>query len=101
MDAPTWAENYNNLVKGIEEHLEAIERERTQIKTKLDRLLSMEMQDRPLTVAQVAERLGVSEGTVFRLMRRREMPAVRVGKRTVIYEFHLNAYIRSNMEKGA
>lgn len=40
-------------------------------------------QEKPLTINQVAERLQISRMTVCRLIHRGELPAFRVGKRSV------------------
>ena len=40
-------------------------------------------QEKPLTINQVAERLQISRMTVCRLINRGELPAFRVGKRSV------------------
>ncbi len=51
--------------------------------------------DACLGVRQVAERLGVSEKTVRRLIHNSELPAVRIHRRVFVLETDLAAYISS------
>lgn len=46
-----------------------------------------------MTTRNVAERLGVSYQTVIKLLRRREIGYLRIGKRYVITEADLNAFL--------
>lgn len=51
------------------------------------------MSETLLTAAEVAEQLRVSKMTVYRLVRRGELPAVRVGRNYRIRERELRAYL--------
>lgn len=54
-----------------------------------------------LTVSEVAERLRVSELTVYRLIRVREIPAYKVGALWRIDEEDLENYIQAQKAKNA
>jgi excisionase family DNA binding protein len=55
-----------------------------------------------LRAAEVAERLQVSETHVYALMKSVEIPAVRVGKRTVrVKPNDLEAYINNNSSNSS
>ena len=51
------------------------------------------MSETRLTAAEVAEQLRVSKMTVYRLVQRGELPAVRVGRNYRIRERELRAYL--------
>jgi excisionase family DNA binding protein len=51
------------------------------------------MSDNLLTAAEVADRLRVSTMTVYRLIRRGELPAVRVGRNYRVREPDLEAFL--------
>jgi excisionase family DNA binding protein len=50
-----------------------------------------------LTAAEVAEQLRVSTMTIYRLIRRGELPAVRVGRNYRVREADLDAYLASQV----
>jgi excisionase family DNA binding protein len=52
------------------------------------------MDDRMLTVARIAERLGLCKMTIYRLINAGRLPAVRVGKSYRISERDFKAYLR-------
>ena len=49
-----------------------------------------------LTVAEVAEQLRVSTMTVYRLIQREELPALRIGRSYRIAQDALTAYLQSD-----
>lgn len=51
------------------------------------------MSERLLTAAEVADTLRVSTMTIYRLIRRGELPAVRVGRNYRVRERDLSAYL--------
>jgi excisionase family DNA binding protein len=51
------------------------------------------MDDRLLTAHEVADQLRVSTMTIYRLIRRGELPAVRVGRNYRVRESELEAYL--------
>jgi excisionase family DNA binding protein len=51
------------------------------------------MSDQLLTAAEVADQLRVSTMTVYRLIRRGELPAVRVGRNYRVRERDLHAFL--------
>jgi excisionase family DNA binding protein len=53
---------------------------------------------RLLTLTEAAEMLRISRTTAWRLVRRRELPAVRVGKQLRVAEEDLLAFLRSHRE---
>lgn len=55
---------------------------------------------RYLTVAEVAELMRVSRMTVYRLVNRGELPAVRVGRSFRVPQDALDAYLRENSVEG-
>lgn len=55
------------------------------------------MSDRLLTAAEVAEHLRVSTMTIYRLVRRGELPAVRVGRNYRVRESDLTAYLEGQV----
>jgi excisionase family DNA binding protein len=46
-----------------------------------------------LTIADVAQVLGISRGSVYRLMRSGELPAIRVGERARFEPTDVRAYL--------
>jgi excisionase family DNA binding protein len=50
-----------------------------------------------LTAGEVADRLRVSTMTVYRLIRRGELPAVRVGRNYRVRESDLDAYLEAQV----
>ena len=46
-----------------------------------------------LTVAELAQHLGISKWTVYRLVRSQELPAVRVGERIRFRPTDVDAYL--------
>ncbi len=64
-----------------------------------------DLEDRLLTVAEVADTMRVSNMTVYRLIRSGELPAIRVGKnyrlrRTEVQQFLADRSVRADMPKG-
>jgi excisionase family DNA binding protein len=55
------------------------------------------MDDRLLTAHEVADQLRVSTMTVYRLIRRGELPAVRVGRNYRVRSRDLDAYLRAQV----
>ena len=55
------------------------------------------MSDTLLTAAEVAEQLRVSTMTVYRLIRRGELPAVRVGRNYRVREGDLEAFLEAQV----
>jgi len=55
------------------------------------------MSDTLLTAAEVAEALRVSTMTVYRLIRRGELPAVRVGRNYRVRERDLEAFLEDQV----
>jgi excisionase family DNA binding protein len=55
------------------------------------------MDDRLLTAHEVADQLRVSTMTIYRLIRRGELPAVRVGRNYRVRERELEAYLRAQV----
>jgi excisionase family DNA binding protein len=55
------------------------------------------MNDRLLTAAEVADDLRVSTMTIYRLIRRGELPAVRVGRNYRVRPADLEAYLSSQV----
>lgn len=55
------------------------------------------MSDRLLTAGEVADQLRVSTMTVYRLIRRGELPAVRVGRNYRVRDTDLAAYLDSQV----
>jgi excisionase family DNA binding protein len=55
------------------------------------------MDDRLLTAAEVADRLRVSTMTVYRLIRRGELTAVRVGRNYRVRERDLTSYLEGQV----
>jgi len=53
-----------------------------------------------LTAAEVAERLRVSTMTVYRLIRRGEIPAVRVGRNYRVAAEALDEYLEAQLVNG-
>jgi excisionase family DNA binding protein len=51
------------------------------------------MDDRLLTAHEVADQLRVSTMTIYRLIRRGELPAVRVGRNYRVRESELETYL--------
>lgn len=47
-----------------------------------------------LTIKEVAERLSVSEPTIYRLINRGELPTVKIGRALRFDEADIEAYIR-------
>lgn len=47
-----------------------------------------------LTIKEVAERLAVSEPTIYRLINRGELPTVKIGRALRFDEADIEAYIR-------
>jgi excisionase family DNA binding protein len=50
--------------------------------------------ERLLSIREVRETLGVSSQTLYRLIRRGELPAVKIGARTLVREGELDAFVR-------
>lgn len=55
------------------------------------------MSDRLLTAGEVADQLRVSTMTVYRLIRRGELPAVRVGRNYRVRDRDLASYLDSQV----
>jgi excisionase family DNA binding protein len=55
------------------------------------------MDDRLLTANEVAAQLRVSSMTIYRLIRRGELPAVRVGRNYRVRASALDAYLRAQV----
>jgi excisionase family DNA binding protein len=55
------------------------------------------MDDRLLTAHEVADQLRVSTMTIYRLIRRGELPAVRVGRNYRVRESELEAYLSAQV----
>jgi excisionase family DNA binding protein len=55
------------------------------------------MDDRLLTANEVADQLRVSTMTVYRLIRRGELPAVRVGRNYRVRAVELEAYLQAQV----
>jgi excisionase family DNA binding protein len=55
------------------------------------------MDDRLLTANEVADQLRVSTMTIYRLIRRGELPAVRVGRNYRVRADELDAYLRAQV----
>jgi excisionase family DNA binding protein len=55
------------------------------------------MDDRLLTAHEVADQLRVSTMTIYRLIRRGELPAVRVGRNYRVRERELEAYLSAQV----
>jgi excisionase family DNA binding protein len=55
------------------------------------------MDDRLLTAQEVADQLRVSTMTIYRLIRRGELPAVRVGRNYRVLAGELDAYLRGQV----
>jgi excisionase family DNA binding protein len=55
------------------------------------------MDDRLLTANEVADQLRVSTMTIYRLIRRGELPAVRVGRNYRVRAGELDAYLRAQV----
>jgi excisionase family DNA binding protein len=55
------------------------------------------MDDRLLTAHEVADQLRVSTMTIYRLIRRGELPAVRVGRNYRVRSSELDAYLRGQV----
>lgn len=55
------------------------------------------MSERLLTAAEVADLLRVSTMTIYRLVRRGELPAVRVGRNYRVRESDLNHYLEGQV----
>jgi excisionase family DNA binding protein len=54
------------------------------------------MEERLLTRQEVCERLRCSMPTLARMLRRGDLPAVRVGRRVLLRESTVNEWIRSH-----
>jgi excisionase family DNA binding protein len=57
--------------------------------------------DRLLTVGEVAATMRVSNMTVYRLIKRGELPAIRVGKNYRIRESDMDRYLEQRQVEGA
>ena len=57
--------------------------------------------DNLLSVEQVAQRLGVSFWTVYRLARSGRLPSIRLGRRRLFAEADLDELIRETRERTA
>jgi excisionase family DNA binding protein len=55
------------------------------------------MDDKLLTAQEVADQLRVSTMTIYRLIRRGELPAVRVGRNYRVLAGELDAYLRGQV----
>ncbi len=55
------------------------------------------MSQRLLTAAEVADQLRVSTMTIYRLIRRGELPAVRVGRNYRVRDEDLTAYLEAQI----
>jgi excisionase family DNA binding protein len=62
--------------------------------------MDFENTDRPLSLKQAAERLGVSKASITRLVRSGELPTIRVGARRLILPDDLTAFIKRNRDGG-
>lgn len=58
-------------------------------------------EDRLLKLSEVAERLRVTRGMVHAMIKRRELPALRVGKLWRVRESDLEAYLSERYTGGA
>ncbi|MBV9170091.1 MAG: helix-turn-helix domain-containing protein [Chloroflexi bacterium] len=59
------------------------------------------LDDRALSVKQVAERLGISERTVFSLFAEGQLQSIAIFRRRLVLESQLSTYLHGLVEQGA